>query len=173
MEANPAAPQQPAETRYWYCDPRGQRQGPVSRAELQTLFVQGLVGPASLAWRPGIENWQPLRDLEPWAVGQGLNSPLDVTNSYAVASLILGCVSLLMLTMCFLGGLAGIPAVICGHYARRQIRDSQMRQKGEGMALAGLITGYISSAIIVIGAAVIFALLLAGWSETRSGDFFP
>lgn len=152
----------PAALSYWYCDRHGQRQGPVSRGELQTLFVQGLVSPASLAWRPGIEHWRPLRELEPWAVDTpGVGYP-SVTNSYAIASLVLGCVSLMMFVMCYLGAIVAIPAVICGHYARRQIRDSEMRQRGEGLALAGLITGYLSCAIALIGGVVIVALLLAG-----------
>jgi hypothetical protein len=44
----------------------------------------------------------------------------------------------------------GIPAVILGHLSRSAIRQSMGRLKGEGMALAGLITGYISIAVIPI-----------------------
>jgi hypothetical protein len=37
--------------------------------------------------------------------------------------------------------IAGVPAIVFGHVARRQIRESG--EAGEGMALAGLILGYI------------------------------
>jgi VIT1/CCC1 family predicted Fe2+/Mn2+ transporter len=57
------------------------------------------------------------------------------TNSLAVASLLLGFLSLFPLF--------GILAVVLGHVARAQIRKSAGRQKGAGMALAGLILGYL------------------------------
>jgi Tfp pilus assembly major pilin PilA len=50
---------------------------------------------------------------------------------------------------CF-GLLSGIPAVICGHIARSEIRKSEGRLEGEGMALAGLITGYIGIFFVTV-----------------------
>jgi hypothetical protein len=58
------------------------------------------------------------------------------TSALAIWSLVLGILSL----TCF-GFLSGIPAVICGHIARSEIKKSEGRLEGEGMALAGLITG--------------------------------
>ena len=57
------------------------------------------------------------------------------TNPLAVASLLLGFFSLFPLF--------GILAIVFGHIARSQIRKSAGRQKGSGMALAGLILGYL------------------------------
>ena len=57
------------------------------------------------------------------------------TNPLAVASLLLGLVSLFPVF--------GILAIVFGHIARSQIRKSAGRQKGAGMALAGLILGYL------------------------------
>ena len=65
------------------------------------------------------------------------------TDGKATGSLILGILSLL----CF-SFLAGIPAVILGHISRKNIRQSMGRLKGDGMALAGMIMGYISFAAI-------------------------
>jgi type IV pilus assembly protein PilA len=67
------------------------------------------------------------------------------TDGKATGSLILGILSLL----CF-SFLAGIPAVILGHMSRKSIRESMGRLKGDGMALAGLIMGYISVAFIPV-----------------------
>lgn len=82
------------------------------------------------------------------------------TDGKATGSLILGILSLL----CF-SFLAGIPAVILGHISRKNIRQSMGRLKGDGMALAGLIMGYISIAFIpvalIIGAIAIPNLLRA------------
>lgn len=66
------------------------------------------------------------------------------TDGKATGSLILGILSLFF---CF-SILAGIPAVILGHMSRKNIRQSMGRLKGDGMALAGLIMGYISFAAI-------------------------
>ena len=57
------------------------------------------------------------------------------TNSLAVASLLLGLLSPFPLF--------GILAVVFGHVARAQIRKSAGAQKGAGLALAGLILGYL------------------------------
>lgn len=55
----------------------------------------------------------------------------------AVASLVLGILGFLGL-----GIITGIPAVICGHVARSQIKKSKNTLRGSGLALAGLIMGY-------------------------------
>jgi hypothetical protein len=55
------------------------------------------------------------------------------TNSNAVVSLVLGIV--------WVFGLASIAAVILGHVALRQIRERG--EEGRGMAVAGLVLGYI------------------------------
>ena len=61
------------------------------------------------------------------------------TCGMATASLVLGIVSFVCL-----GPLTSIPAVICGHLARGQIRNSNGTLSGDGMALTGLIIGYIN-----------------------------
>jgi competence protein ComGC len=64
----------------------------------------------------------------------------------ALASLILGLAGIFLC----LGPLAGIPAIICGHKAHGQIRRSGGALEGLGLATAGLVTGYISLAMIFI-----------------------
>ena len=63
----------------------------------------------------------------------------------AIASLVLGIAGFVLC----LGPLAGIPAAICGHMAQAKIRKSGGRLTGDGMALAGLITGYCSFVMII------------------------
>ncbi len=75
-------------------------------------------------------------------VGYGGYAPAPATNGLAIASLV--C-SLVGFVAC---GVPAIVGVVFGHVARRQIRRSGGRQTGEGLALAGLIVGYIVIAVI-------------------------
>jgi len=90
------------------------------------------------------------------------------TDGKATGSLILG-----ILAVFPLGILAGIPAVILGHVSRKSIRESMGRLKGEGMALAGLIMGYLSMAaipiVLIIAAIAIPSLLRARIQANERG----
>jgi type II secretory pathway pseudopilin PulG len=78
------------------------------------------------------------------------------TDGGAIASMVLGIASIaLCLTF-----IAGIPAVILGHISRSKIRKSMGRLQGDGMALTGLILGYISLLFIPIIAAIVIPNLL-------------
>ncbi len=69
----------------------------------------------------------------------------------AIASLAGGVLSLV------LGFLTGIPAVICGHLGRARIRKARGELRGNGMALAGLILGYVMSVVSVVVVLSFFA----------------
>ena len=66
------------------------------------------------------------------------------TSGKAVASLVLG-IGIFLFSI-----LTGIPAIIFGHLAKSDIRKSGGRLQGDGMALAGLILGYLSVAFIPV-----------------------
>ncbi len=87
------------------------------------------------------------------------------TDGKAVASLILGILS----PFC-LFALTGIPAVILGHLSRSTIEKSRGRMQGGGMALAGLILGYIGIgfSLLVIPAIMIPNLMRARISANES-----
>lgn len=67
------------------------------------------------------------------------------TPGVAVASLVLGLLGL----FCFVP-IFGIPAIICGHVARKQINRSSGRLTGGGLALAGLILGYVGIVVSIL-----------------------
>jgi hypothetical protein len=69
--------------------------------------------------------------------------------SLAVWSLVLGILAIVLSVVC-LGPLFAIPAVICGHMAHSRIKRSAGALSGGGLALGGLITGYLSIALIPI-----------------------
>lgn len=63
------------------------------------------------------------------------------TCGLAVGSLLMGILSLVA---CFsVVILAAIPAVICGHLALKRIKDSGGILAGRGLAIAGLVAGYV------------------------------
>jgi hypothetical protein len=69
----------------------------------------------------------------------------------ATASVVLSCLGIIF------GPLTIIPGIICGHVARRQIRRGSII-RGRGVALAGLIIGYVL--LIIFGIlATIYVLL--------------
>jgi hypothetical protein len=83
--------------------------------------------------------------------------PAAGTNPLAIVSL--AC-SLLGLVILF----PAVAGIICGHIARGQIRESG--QNGAGLALAGLIIGYVWLVMLVF-ILVVFVVLIV--SPTRSG----
>jgi hypothetical protein len=74
-------------------------------------------------------------------------TPLAKVSALAIWSLVLGILGLVVLIAC-IGPLFAIPAIICGHMAYSRVRRSGGILVGEGMALAGLIMGYIG---VVLG----------------------
>jgi Domain of unknown function (DUF4190) len=87
-----------------------------------------------------------------YGYGYGYGAPAVATprtNGLAVASLV---TSLCGLILC---GLPAIVGAIMGHVARKQIRESG--EEGDGMALAGIIIGWIL-VVIYLGVGVLFAL---------------
>lgn len=73
------------------------------------------------------------------AVGQ---QPVK-TSRLAIASLLCATVGL---AAALLGPVA---AIVCGHMARARIKSSGGTLKGDGLALAGLILGYVFAAGLV------------------------
>jgi len=70
--------------------------------------------------------------------------PPQQTDGKAVGSLVLGILSLTCASL-----FTGIPAIILGHLAHSNIRKSNGRLTGQGMAIAGLIMGYVSVVIFI------------------------
>jgi hypothetical protein len=77
------------------------------------------------------------------------------TNGLAIAALVCGIAA-------FATGITCIPAIICGHMARGQIRRTG--EQGDGLAVAGLILGYVSIVLFAVG---VLAILLVA---SRTGS---
>lgn len=83
-------------------------------------------------------------------------APVLPTNSKATAALITGITTLVLSWCCGLGVL-GLAAVVLGMKGRAEVRQSQGTQTGEGLAIAGIITGGIA---VLIGLLVIALIVL-------------
>jgi hypothetical protein len=84
------------------------------------------------------------------------------TSTLSLASLMMGIIGWVLLPV-----VGGIIAVITGHMARREIRQSGGLLGGNGLASAGLILGYSNMALGLCGCFILllFPALFAGvWS---------
>src|SRR5258708_23267703 len=88
------------------------------------------------------------------------------TSPLAIWSLVLGCLGIVLLLVC-IGPLFAIPAVICGHLAYSRIKRSAGALSGEGMALGGLITGYISIGLSVFLIPIMVAIAIPNFVKAR------
>ncbi len=83
-----------------------------------------------------------------------MNQPLRQTSALAVVSLVMGIVGWTVLP--FIGSLV---AIVTGHMARGEIRRQPQALEGDGLALAGLILGWVAvigSLLVVVGFLLFF-----------------
>jgi hypothetical protein len=107
----------------------------------------------------------------PTCVSSGVPSQnVSSTNTLAIISLVLSLVAL-PLTFCYgCGILFSIAAIILGFIARKEIKQSSGRQSGDGLALAGLIIGGITTALVILGAVCYLLFLLITVIMAYSSD---
>jgi hypothetical protein len=76
------------------------------------------------------------------------------TSTLAILSLVFGIASWLALPV-----VGSIAAIVCGHLARRDIRESRGAIVGDGLAVGGLVLGYLQIATILVAIFVALAFL--------------
>jgi hypothetical protein len=67
------------------------------------------------------------------------------TSALAIWSLVLGILSLFCFSI-----FTAIPGVICGHKALSRIKRSSGSLAGQGLAIAGLVTGYVGILLAIV-----------------------
>jgi hypothetical protein len=138
---------------------RGEQQlGVFFPEDVRNKLAAGQLLPSDYGWSDGMAQWTPLSvfpgllagaPLPPMAAAPvytgggsayagGGYVQAAPTSGLAITSLVFG-----ILSLTFLPIIASLPAVICGHMARSQINKSGGTIGGGGVALGGLITGYI------------------------------
>jgi type II secretory pathway pseudopilin PulG len=139
----------------------GQEYGPISVEQIQQWLREGRANTQTKVLREGTMDWRTIGEI-PELMAPALYLPTQ-TDGKAIGSLVCGIISLVILPI-----LASIPAVILGHMSRTAIRKSMGRLTGDGIALAGLIMGYISLAFFGFIAVILIVATIAIPSLLRS-----
>jgi hypothetical protein len=84
------------------------------------------------------------------------------TSGLAIWSLVLGLLGMFCFSI-----FTGIPAVICGHTALSRIKRSGGMLGGNGLAIGGLVTGYLSIAMIPL-IAMLTAIAIPNFVKARN-----
>ena len=114
---------------------------------------------------PGQQNYGPQPPYPAYQQPYSPYPPTAPTNGLAIAALVCGVGG-------FVIGLSFIPAIICGHIARKQIR--QTGEQGAGLALAGLILGYVGTVLFIALIAVFLVVAVkVGHSLPANGTGVP
>ncbi len=132
-----------------FCDNCGLRlstdMAPASAPTLQAPISQQSPLPPSEQSQPTTYQAQP-----------GIYAPAVVPNSnMAIISLVAGILAWAVLPV-----IGALVAVVCGHIARKEIRESGGRLAGQGLALAGLILGYAQLATVALVACIVIPFFL-------------
>jgi peptidyl-prolyl cis-trans isomerase B (cyclophilin B) len=149
-----------------------QQLGPFTEAEIKAQLASGATSLQDNVWWEGQANWIPLGQsslmatLAPTPPGSPPMAPSPLpgtpstapvtaavpqTSNLAIWALVCGCLSLVC------GLFACIPAIILGHLALCEIKKNPIHT-GRGLALAGLIIGYVMT-LLSIGAIVFYMSL--------------
>lgn len=76
-------------------------------------------------------------------------------SALAIVSLVCGLVA-----WTFIPIVGAIAAVITGHLAKKEIRDSGDALSGNGMALAGLILGYVQLGLVLLSIILVTVMII-------------
>jgi hypothetical protein len=178
----------------------GQPLGTFTQEEIRDHLEAGRLVVTDLVWMRGMEDWEAMAQVfeieidtddtpgmppslppvipgrteqvlpEAWVSSPQIAAPeapftgVPENSGFAIASLVLGIVSL--------GGFCftGLPAVICGHSALRDIRRSKGRLIGQGFARTGLVLGYLMCAATVVLATAYLAQKAVSKVESRAQE---
>ena len=137
---------------------------------MRSMIAAGQIGAQAQVWREGMDDWMPLTSVpelcagHPWLAAHP-GARVVATNGMAIASMVCGIVGLLLIfiTCGMVSGFTAVPGVVLGHMAMRTISRSEKPMGGRGMAIAGLVMGYLGilAQLAAIGLFV-FAFLSAG-----------
>jgi hypothetical protein len=146
----------------------GKEYGPLSIEQMRKWITEGRINSQTRVQGAGAVEWRPAADFPelgfaptagsappPLPAGQ----PPTQQKGLAITSFVLGLLSLVCFSI-----LAGVPAIICGHLARGRARRLPGQYGGAGLALAGLILGYVSLFVALV---ILPAMLLPALAQAK------
>lgn len=143
--------------------------GPASADQIRQWVAEGRVTGATQMQTEGSSEWKPASEFHEFdaALAARVASPplppsrppaISATSApasgLAITSMVLGVMSFIGCSI-----LTGIPAIITGHIANSRCRKSPQQFGGKGLAVAGLIMGYLSLAFLPIMAGLMLPAL--------------
>jgi uncharacterized protein DUF4190 len=155
----------PLEPGALFCANCGARVTPPSSAAMSTVVLSPGESPTATLAQPATpQSYAPQQPYMPPAVPQpGIyTTPTPPTSTAATVSLIAG-----ILAYVFLPVIAAIVAVVAGHMARKEIRNSGGQIGGSGMALAGLILGYVQIGLTILAICAIIGISILALLGSR------
>lgn len=147
---------------------RGQRLGPLALDEVNRQLQAAQLLPDDLAWHEGLPTWIPLRSIQGVVVPEGIFPspgaavslpgpmppvvpptsqvvPTAGTDPLAICSLVFGILGMI----CCGSLILSIAAAVCGHISLSNTKKNPSLE-GRGLAIAGVVLGYVGLAIGVI-----------------------
>jgi len=154
----------------WYYSNSGVQSGPVAIDDLRAKVATGEVLGADLVWRDGMPDWMPASAVPELSVMGVAGVPNAVagaqvypqTPGLAIASLVCGLIGMIGFFACWVPGLVGIGGIICGHMALKQIKKNEAQYTGKGLAIGGLVTGYLAVLFLMVATIFVVGVLVLG-----------
>ncbi|HLP09033.1 MAG TPA: DUF4190 domain-containing protein [Opitutaceae bacterium] len=148
----------------------GTKLGPLNEAEVREKIARGELRPQDLCWAEGWAEWRKVSDVFP-AANADEPPPLPTTPApkrcgLAVVSLVCGICTIVLFPLFFV---FMIPAVVCGHIAQSRIRQAKGALLGGGMAVAGLVMGYLGIAAVPVGG-LLAAMAIPAFQKVRTNS---
>ena len=150
--------------------------------EFSSLVASGKIKAKTLVWNKTMADWQQASLTKP-ELFQSIEHTLQETkesssqpnipvnyqsnpqiggyysppsDGVSVAAMVLGILGVTTMCVYGIGFFPAVAAVICGHLSKKDIRDTSGQPKYSGLALAGIIMGYVVIGIILLLIVVFF-----------------
>jgi hypothetical protein len=158
----------------WYYAEAGLPQGPIGFSELKRLAKDGRIGPETLYWRSGLEQWISgsalpelnrlwRSDADAGAAAGGVTLPprgQGVGPGQTVAASRIHPLAIVSLALNLFCGVGSLAAIVVGVVALRQIARSNGTLSGKGIVLAGMLLGI---------AGLVISAVIAFWAFAKGG----
>lgn len=148
---------------WYYADDAG-GQHPVAADSLPALVASGRIRRDTLVWNETMTGWVEAGTARPDLFG-GIPPQLSLaqrrevmtgrhevflppqakTDPVAVCALVFGVLGLPICLPFF-----SVPAIICGHIARKRAKEETIASANAGLALGGLIMGYVGFVVMIV-----------------------